>query len=223
LHLQQEIGGRGTVAQATGLHTGRISAMLAAARQPRRPLPRTIAGLFMPRTPQDLFAFLDGLGISVTTHHHEPLHTVAESKRLRGRIAGAHTKNLFLKDRKDSYFLLTVEEEAEVDLKTVHHAIGAAGRVSFGRPDALMRLLGVVPGAVTLFGAVNDEERRVKVVIDSALARERIINAHPLVNTATTSIAFDDLLRFLRATGHEPFILNIATASPHGVQQPVEP
>ena len=91
----------------------------------------------MPKSPEQLFDFLRALGIEVTTRTHEPLFTVTDSQLLRGEIAGAHTKNLFLKDKKDNYFLLTVEEEASVDLKTVHQLIGAASRVSFGKPEAL--------------------------------------------------------------------------------------
>jgi Ala-tRNA(Pro) deacylase len=163
----------------------------------------------MPKSPEELLAFLDQLGIKVTTMTHEPLFTVADSQQLRGEIPGAHTKNLFLKDKKDNYFLLTVEEEASVDLKSVHQLIGAASRVSFGRPEALMELLGVAPGAVTVFGAINDTAGRVKVVIDAALAAEPLINAHPLVNTATTSISADDLMAFVRATGHDPLVLNL--------------
>jgi Ala-tRNA(Pro) deacylase len=165
----------------------------------------------MPKTPDELLAFLDGLGISVSTVRHPPLFTVAESQSLRGEIAGGHTKNLFLKDKKGAYFLVTVEEEAVVDLKTIHTLIGASGRVSFGKPDMLMELLGVLPGAVTVFGAVNDTEGRVKVVLDEGLMREEIINAHPLTNEATTSIQRGDLVTFLRATGHEPHILKVAT------------
>jgi Ala-tRNA(Pro) deacylase len=163
----------------------------------------------MPKSPEELLAFLDQLGIKVTTMTHEPLFTVADSQQLRGEIPGAHTKNLFLKDKKDNYFLLTVEEEASVDLKSVHQLIGAASRVSFGRPEALMELLGVAPGAVTVFGAINDTAGRVKVVIDAALAAEPLINAHPLVNTATTTISADDLMAFVRATGHDPLVLNL--------------
>lgn len=165
----------------------------------------------MPKTPDELLAFLDGLGISVSTVRHPPLFTVTESQSLRGEIAGGHTKNLFLKDKKGSYFLVTVEEEAVVDLKTIHNLIGASGRVSFGKPDMLMHLLGVAPGAVTVFGAVNDTEGRVKIVLDEDLMREETINAHPLTNEATTSIRRDDLLAFLRATGHEPHVLKAAT------------
>jgi Ala-tRNA(Pro) deacylase len=163
----------------------------------------------MPKTAAELFAYLDDLGIEVRTVSHPPLFTVADSQALRGEIPGGHTKNLFLKDKKDNYFLVAVEEDAHVDLKQIHHVIGAASRVSFGKPEALMDLLGVMPGAVTVFGLINDAGGRVKVVIDSALAQQETINAHPLTNEATTSIGAADLLAFVRATGHEPAILKV--------------
>jgi Ala-tRNA(Pro) deacylase len=169
----------------------------------------------MPKSPEQLFDFLRALGIEVTTRTHEPLFTVTDSQLLRGEIPGAHTKNLFLKDKKDNYFLLTVDEDASVDLKTVHQLIGAASRVSFGKPEALEALLGVQPGAVTVFGAINDTEGRVRVVIDAALAAEPLVNAHPLINTATTTIAAKDLLAFVKATGHDPLVLNLTSATPH--------
>lgn len=164
----------------------------------------------MAKTTEDLLSLLDALGIATTTIRHPPLFTVADSQALRGEIPGGHTKNLFLKDKKDNYFLVVVDEEAIVDLKAIHHLIGAASRVSFGKPEALLELLGVTPGAVTAFGVVNDPEQRVKLVIDSALLENEIINAHPLTNEATTSIASADLLRFARATGHEPVVLKVS-------------
>lgn len=164
----------------------------------------------MPASRAELFAFLDGLGIATRTVEHPPLFTVGQSQALRGEIAGGHTKNLFLKDKKDNYFLLTVGEEAQVDLKQIHHAIGAASRVSFGRPDMMMELLGVVPGAVTMFGLINDTGRRVGLFVDAALMEHETINAHPLTNEATTQIGRADLLRFLAATGHEPTILKLS-------------
>lgn len=164
----------------------------------------------MPSSPDDLFAFLAELGIEVTTVTHPPLFTVADSQTLRGQIAGGHTKNLFLKDRKGSHFLLTVEEDATVDLKQVHHVIGASGKVSFGKPQDLLDLLGVTPGAVTAFGVINDSRGLVKIVFDEELMRHDVINAHPLTNDATTSIAREDLLRFVEATGHVPHVLKLA-------------
>jgi Ala-tRNA(Pro) deacylase len=163
----------------------------------------------MALSPQQLFDYLDSLGIKVTNVQHPPLHTVADSKLLRGEIPGGHTKNLFLKDRKDQYFLLTVDEDALVDLKTIHLVIGAAGKVSFGRAEALLELLGVVPGAVTVFGAVNDKDGKVKLFLDSGLMANDIINGHPLTNDATTSIAAADLIKFLNATDHQPNILKL--------------
>jgi len=164
----------------------------------------------MPMTSDELLAFLDRNGIQARTVTHPLLGTVAESQALRGQIAGGHTKNLFVKDKKGRYFLITVEEQATVDLKTIHTVIGASGRVSFGSPDAMMAMLGVSPGAVTLFGAINDRDHQLTVVIDSDLMNEPVINAHPLVNTATTSIASEDLMRFFKLTGHEPLVLKVS-------------
>lgn len=158
----------------------------------------------------ELFAFLAQMDIAVKTVEHEPLFTVAQSQALRGQIPGGHTKNLFLKDKKDNYFLLTVDEEAEIDLKQIHKAIGAASRVSFGKAEAMESLLGVTPGAVTAFGVINDKAGAVRFFIDESLLSHEVINCHPLVNTATTSIAPADLMRFIEATGHRPNTLNLA-------------
>jgi Ala-tRNA(Pro) deacylase len=162
-----------------------------------------------PKTRQDLFSFLDGLGIKHTTKDHPPVFTVAESVSLRDEIPGGHTKNLFVKDKKDNFFLLTVEENAAVDLKTVHTLIGAASKVSFGKPEKLMDYLGVVPGSVTAFGAINDTNKNVTFVLDADLMAHDIINCHPLSNDATTSIAGADLIRFMEATGHTPLVLKV--------------
>ena len=162
-----------------------------------------------PKTSDDLFAFLDNLGIAHTTKRHAPVFTVAESVALRDEIPGGHTKNLFVKDKKDNYFLMTVEEHATVDLKTIHTVIGAASRVSFGKPEKLMEYLGVIPGAVTAFGVINDTGNNVTIVIDEALMQDEIVNCHPLSNDATTSIGRNDLLRFLEATGHTPLVLKV--------------
>ncbi|MBB3391316.1 Ala-tRNA(Pro) deacylase [Rhizobium sp. BK275] len=162
-----------------------------------------------PKTRQDLFAFLDGIGIAHSTKDHAPVFTVAESVALRDEIPGGHTKNLFVRDKKDRYFLLTVEENAAVDLKQVHTIIGASGRVSFGKPEKLMEYLGVIPGAVTALGAINDTGNNVTFVLDADLMHDDIINCHPLSNDATTSIGSADLIRFMEATGHKPLVLKV--------------
>ncbi len=164
----------------------------------------------MPATPDELFALLASQGISVSTIDHPPLLTVEDAKTHRGTIEGAHTKNLFLKDRKGRLFLVVLEEDACVDLKTIHQILGASGKVSFGSAELLLEVLGVQPGAVSPFGVINDIEKRVTVVFDQALLASPKLNHHPLVNIKTTTITRDALLEFLNGTGHPPRILSIS-------------
>jgi Ala-tRNA(Pro) deacylase len=163
----------------------------------------------MRTSPDELLAYLAELSIETSTVEHPPLHTVEESQALRGDIPGGHTKNLFVKDKKGRLFLLVLDEDTSVDLKRVHEKIGAQGRVSFGPADVLEEVWGVRPGAVTPFGAINDKAGRVSVVLDQAMMRHARLNFHPLVNTRTTGLASADLVRFLRATGHEPRIVGL--------------
>lgn len=156
-----------------------------------------------PATREQLFAFLDSLGIGTSTVEHAAVFTVAQSDALERDLPGGHTKNLFLKDAKGKLLLIVAQAHTAVDLKTLHRSLGCA-RLSFGKPDLLMDVLGVPPGSVTAFSVINDRDRRVSVVIDAALMVHDVINCHPLVNTQTTAIARDDLIRFLCETGHPP-------------------
>jgi Ala-tRNA(Pro) deacylase len=168
----------------------------------------------MPATPDDLFAYLDRLGIAHATVTHAPAFTVEQARALRGQIAGAHTKNLFLKDKKGALFLVVALEEAEIELKSLHRRLGASGRFSFGSAEILRATLGVEPGSVTPFATLNDTAALVSVVLDAAMMRHAMLNYHPLRNTMTTTIAREDLLAFLAATGHPPRILPVADAPP---------
>ena len=171
------------------------------------PIPvKTASFEAMPATPDDLFAYLDRLGIAHMTVKHPPLFTVEESQALRGQIPGGHTKNLFLKDKKGAHFLVVAPEDANIALKHLHRLLGATGRFSFASADAMRVMLGVEPGSVTPFVAINASSLPVKIVLDAALFAHATLNFHPLVNTMTTSIASEDLMKFLRATGHEPRI-----------------
>ncbi len=165
----------------------------------------------MVTTPDQLFAALDALGIAHATIKHPPLFTVEQSRALRGQIPGGHTKNLFLRDKKHELYLVVAEEDAAIDLKGLHRLLGANGRFSFGSADLLREVWGVEPGAVTPFGAINDREGRVTVVLDAAMMAHDTLNYHPLVNTMTTSIKRDDLVKFLQFTGHEPRIERVST------------
>jgi Ala-tRNA(Pro) deacylase len=164
----------------------------------------------MPKTPEQLFAALDALGIAHRSVKHPPLFTVEQSRTLRGQILGGHTKNLFLRDKKHALYLVVALEDAEIDLKSLHRLLGATGRFSFGSADLLREVWGVEPGAVTPFGAINDAQGRVTVVLDAAMMEHATLNYHPLVNTITTAIARDDLVKFLESTGHMPQIERVS-------------
>jgi len=170
----------------------------------------------MPATKEDLFARLADLGIKTVTAEHPPLFTVEQSQALRGRIAGAHTKNLLLRDKKKERIILIVaQEEAAIDLKRFHTIIGC-GRLSFASPELLVETLGVPPGSVTPFALINDAEHRVELIIDEALLSHDTLNFHPLTNEATTTIARDDFLRFLNACGHPPRVMALSPPAGDG-------
>jgi Ala-tRNA(Pro) deacylase len=168
----------------------------------------------MPKTPEELFAALDALGISHSTVKHPPLFTVEQSQALRGQIPGGHSKNLFLRDKKSVLYLVVTLEDASIDLKGLHRVLGANGRFSFGSSDLLREVWGVEPGSVSPFGAINDTEGRVTVVLDSVMMEHEILNYHPLSNTMTTSIGRDDLVTFLKSTGHSPRIERVSGLVP---------
>jgi Ala-tRNA(Pro) deacylase len=162
----------------------------------------------LPTSPQQLVDYLNSLDIGHHVVKHPPLFTVEDSKTLRGELPGHHIKNLFLRDKRESMFLVVAQEDRRVDLKALAEAIGAS-KLSFGSAERLMKKLGVLPGAVTPFAVINDKEHQVKVFIDRAVMSGGRIHCHPLVNDMTVALDCDDLLRFLRATGHEPKLIDI--------------
>ena len=112
-------------------------------------------------------------------------------------------------------FLVSAAAHARIDLKRLHESLGASGRLSFGSAELLMEKLGVTPGSVTAFAVINDREKAVTMVLDANLMTGEEVNFHPLVNTATLRMARDDLIAFLRETGHEPLIVDLP-APPDG-------
>ena len=162
----------------------------------------------MPASREQLMARLIELGIETKTSEHAPVFTVDEAQALCSEIPGGHCKNLFLKDKKGQLWLVVALQESKIDLKTLPSKIGAA-RISFGKPDLLMEVLGVEPGSVTPFALVNDTEHKVNVVLEKAMVAHELLNYHPLTNGATTSISSDDLLNFINACGHTPQVIDL--------------
>jgi Ala-tRNA(Pro) deacylase len=163
----------------------------------------------MPASRADLMARFSTLGIATQTREHPPVFTVEEAQALRGQIPGGHCKNLFLKDEKGVVWLIVCLEDARIDLKAAPARIGSR-RLSFGKPDLLMELLGVEPGSVTPFGLINDTANRITVILEERMMQEQLLNYHPLNNDATTTIRAPDLVTFIRSCGHEPRIVALA-------------
>ena len=118
-------------------------------------------------------------------------------------------KEPFLKDKKGAVWLVVCLDTATVDLKALPGKIGSA-RLSFGKPELLLEILGIAPGSVTPFALINDCEVRVNVVLDAPMMEQDVLNYHPLKNDATTSISPPDLISFIRSCGHEPKVVSIA-------------
>jgi Ala-tRNA(Pro) deacylase len=168
-----------------------------------------VARLAPPASRADLFAVLDALHIAHRTLEHPPVFTVAEGAEIKAALPGGHTKNLFLKDKAGALALVSALGETAVPVNRLHKALGTQ-RFSFGKEDVLWDALGVRPGSVTVFALVNDPARRVRLVLDAALLAHETVNFHHLTNEATTAIAREDLLTFVRACGREPAILDFA-------------
>ena len=160
-----------------------------------------------PMTPEALLERLDELGIQSQTATHAPVFTVEESKAVCGEIPGGHVKNLFLRNKKGAMWLVTCLEDRQIDLKALGERLGG-GRLSFGSAERLMSYLGVIPGAVTPFAAINDKTGAVTVVLDRGIFEHVPVNAHPLGNDMTTALEPDDLVRFLEAENHPPEIID---------------
>tara|TARA_B100000427_G_C15200773_1_gene460232 strand:- start:60 stop:563 length:504 start_codon:yes stop_codon:yes gene_type:complete len=144
----------------------------------------------------ELIKAIQESGYKYKIHKHAPLHTVQDSVKLRGKIEGSHSKNLFLKNKKNQFFLFSCLEDTRIDLKKVSMALNA-GNISFANEKYLYEYLGVSPGSVTPFGLLNDKENSVFFCLDKDFLNEKIVNFHPLTNTSTLSIEIKDFIKFL--------------------------
>ena len=159
-----------------------------------------------------LLAWMAERGIAQTTHDHPAVFRVEEGLEMKAALPGAHTKNLFLKDKKGRLWLISARQDTVVDLKAAHRPMGS-DRLSFGNEALLWETLGVRPGAVTALGLVNDVDNRVTFVLDRRLWEADIVNFHPLANTATTALSQADFRRVLTAIGRTPLVIDFDTLS----------
>ena len=160
-------------------------------------------------TRAELFAFLEKHAITHLTTEHPAVFRVGEGEEMKAEIAGAHSKNLFLKDNRDQLWLVSAEQHTVIDLKRLPAVIGS-GRLSFGSPALMQEALGITPGSVTALALANDAQGRVRFVLDAALAQADRVNFHPLENTATTTLSREGFATFLGALGVKPMIVDFS-------------
>ncbi len=165
----------------------------------------------MPATRADLLSLLDRLAIDHRTVDHPPVFTVDEGRALKASMPGGHSKNLFLKDKKGALFLAVAWCDTAVDLVGLGKALGAKGRLSFGKPDLMSETLGVIPGAVTPFALINETAKNIReVVLDQAFMDFDAVWFHPLENNASTALSPGDLIKFMRHCGFEPRMMDLS-------------
>ena len=156
-----------------------------------------------------LLAWMAENGIDQATHDHAAVFRVEEGLELKAAMPGAHTKNLFLKDKKQRLWLISARQDTVIDLKRAPALIGS-DRLSFGNESLMYETLGVRPGSVTALGLINDIDRRVTFVLDRRLWEADIVNFHPLTNTATTALGQAAFRRFLTLIDRQPIVTDFA-------------
>ena len=127
---------------------------------------------------------------------HKAMFTVEDSVSERGNIDGVHTKNLFLKNKKNNFYLLSCLESTKIDLKKIGKKLNI-GNISFANEEKMFELLGVRPGSVSPFGILNDKKNKVNFFLDLAIKNSEKVNFHPLINTSTINLKVNDFIDFL--------------------------
>ncbi|MGE4313876.1 MAG: prolyl-tRNA synthetase associated domain-containing protein [Pseudobdellovibrionaceae bacterium] len=155
-----------------------------------------------PMTPDALLAFLEENLIETCLHHHEPLFTVEDAEKIDATIPGTHCRNLFLRDKKKQNYLVVLRNETELDIKKLEYLLHSA-RLSFGSAERLWEFLGVKPGSVCPFAAINDVQGGVRLILEKDMMDEEVLCFHPLLNTMTVAIKPADLRRFFKLIGRE--------------------
>lgn len=166
-----------------------------------------------PTTPDQLFEIIGKLNIAYQRHDHPPVFSVQDGIEIEKNIAGLHCRNLFLRDKKEKTFLVVAGNYTAVDLKKLEKLLDC-GRLSFGSPERLWRVLGVRPGSVCPYAVVNDREKIVTVILDKYMMEQPLINHHPLINTMTIGVHPSGLMTFIESCGHKPHVLDLSLVAP---------
>ena len=156
---------------------------------------------------QKLYKKLEELNIKIEKQEHEAVHTIEEILNLDVRLDGMGLKNLFVKDKFDNRYMIVVEENKRVDLKKIKENLDL-NKLSFCKEDELRNILKIEPGSVTPLAAINDDENEVTIILDEDMVDKNIL-VHPLVNTATIKINYNDMIKLFNNLKTNYIVTNI--------------
>ncbi len=152
-------------------------------------------------TKRETYDYLTDHGVEYEVTEHIAVYNMEELNAVRLPYPDRDAKNLFVRDdKKRNYYLITVKGDKRVDLKEFQQRFGTR-KLSFASPDDLMAIMGLIPGAVTPLGLLNDSERKVSLYLDEAFLGG-LVGVHPNDNTATVWMKAEDLIRLIREHGN---------------------
>ncbi|SNS13465.1 Ala-tRNA(Pro) hydrolase [Anaerovirgula multivorans] len=150
-----------------------------------------------------VYEFLEKLDISYKRYEHVPVATIADIEEQVKDLEVIHFKNIFLRNSKgDKHYLVLIDSSKKANTKALAKEIGST-RLSFASDDRLAKYLGLEPGAVSPTGLINDKHKEVEVLVDKDLASQEKVTLHPNVNTASITINYKELQRFLEWCGNK--------------------
>ena len=153
---------------------------------------------------QEMYDYLQSKGYWHEITEHPAVYNMAEVAELEMPYPESDAKNLFVRDdKRRNYYLITVMAHKKVNLKDFKKNYGTRS-LTFASPDELMEIMGLIPGAVTPLGVLNDKEHKVKVYLDKDfLNAPKRIGVHPNDNTATVWLNTEDLVEIIQSHGTE--------------------
>lgn len=156
---------------------------------------------------KEVFAYLDKINIKYDTIYHPAVLTTEEADKYIEGMEGVPSKTLFMAGRKNrKYYLFIMDDSKRIDIKKMNELIN--DKLHFGKEEDLMKKMKLIPGAVSLFGLINNKEHDIKVYIDKDVTKERLITFHPNENTATVFISINDMYKFLDSLGYQYTIID---------------
>ena len=157
---------------------------------------------------QQTYDYLDERGVPYEVTEHEAVYNMAELTKVELPYPDRDAKNLFVRDdKKRSYYLISVRGDKRVNLKEFRRAHGTRA-LSFASANDLLDIMGLVPGAVTPLGLLNDTEHKVALYLDADLM-DGIVGVHPNDNTATVWLQAADLVRLIEEHGNEVHVVDL--------------